>query len=103
MTRQQVAVEYNKLEVIISGRFSTRGKNKGEDSKTTCLKNVRIHGTDVTFDHIWLKSELLNDIKLKTNQTVTLLVQVRQRKRPPTSLYADPEIDLSFKVLKEIK
>ncbi len=75
--------------------FQKYGISHGTDDKLTLLVNLK-HNDTVIIDHIWVDSTELLQAKLRTNQPITLTATVKTRKRPPTSLYDPPLLDIKL-------
>ena len=99
--RYKLLKKYIDQEVTIKATFQKYGIDHATNTKSTCLKNLKIG--NITIDHIWVNSPELVSRRLKTNQRIDITALVEKRLRAPAYIFDDPVKDLKLTILTKGK
>jgi len=95
--RYKALKKYIDQEVTIKATFQKYGIDHATNTKSTCLKNLKI--ANITIDHLWVDSPELVNQQLKTNQHISITALVEKRLRAPTNIFNDPVKDIKLTIL----
>lgn len=82
--------------VVMQGTFVKYGMDKSTKSKITCLTNLVYKGIEL-LDHVWVHSDKLVGLTLRTGQAITIKAKLVTRERPPDSIYGELKQDIQLK------